>query len=61
MDGSLTGGNPNSWATTNFKFNADNSHCTIDEDIYNGITCTDDVEVRRVSLFGSSPRWEFRG
>ena len=52
--GSLTNQGANSWATPGWKHNQQ-SDCTLDEDVYNGIVCPDTVEVRRVAFFGYTP------
>jgi len=48
------------WASPYFKFNADSPHCSDSLDIHDGITCTDDVEVRRVAFHGAEPSDKFR-
>ena len=61
LDGSLTNRGAGSWATPNFKFNgADHPECDIMEDIYDGLTCSNNVEVRRVSFYGATPWDKFR-
>ena len=45
---------PNSWATPYWKHN-EQSECTIDDDVYNGLICPNTVQVRRIAFFGSTP------
>ena len=33
----------------------DQPECTVDEDVYNGIVCSNRVQVRRVAFFGYTP------
>jgi hypothetical protein len=54
VDGTLTGKGPNSWATPYFLHNLQ-SECTADLPMMDGITCNNQVEVRRVAFRDFSP------
>ena len=58
-DGSLTSGAPRSWATPYWKHN-EQPECRVDEDVYDGIVCSPDVQIRRVAFHGYQPSDTFR-
>lgn len=56
-DGTLTGGNPGSWATSMWQHNvpAGDTQCSVDMAMYDGIVCDETVQVRRVLMYGANP------
>jgi hypothetical protein len=58
VDGSLTG-EVDGWATADWKHNHQDE-CTVDKDVFDGITCNGDVQVRRVAFHGYKPHNVFR-
>jgi hypothetical protein len=57
-DGSLTG-TANTYATPYYK-HLDQPECTVDHDVYDGIYCNSDVQIRRVAFHGYEPFHTFR-
>jgi len=53
-DGSLTNQGAGSWATPYYLHN-DQPECTVDAEVYDGITCTSSIQVRRIAFSGYSP------
>ena len=58
LDGSLTGKGPNSWATAYWKHN-EQPECTVNLEVYDGITCDSTVQVRRIAFFNMVPTAQF--
>ena len=52
--GSLTNKGENSWASADWKHNYQ-PDCEVDDAVYNGITCTNNVQVRRIAFHSGSP------
>ena len=58
IDGTLTGKGPGSWATPYFLHNLQDE-CTQDLDVYDGLTCDNTAQVRRIAFHGASPSNKF--
>ena len=54
IDGTLTGKGAGSWATAYFLHN-EQTECTIDLDVYDGLTCDNTAQVRRIAFHGAAP------
>ena len=58
MDGSLTEKGPGSWATP-FWLHLDQPGCEYLGDVYDGVTCDNSVQVRRVAFYNAAPSYLF--
>ena len=54
MDGTLTGKGAGSWATAYFLHN-EQPECTNDAAVYDGLTCDNTAQVRRIAFHGMAP------
>lgn len=61
-DGTLTGKGPKSWATPYYPHNdwTSTGECSVDKTIYDGITCNNKVQVRRIAFSNYAPNHFYR-
>lgn len=60
LDGTLTGLQPNSWATYRYKWNH-HKECQYLLDVYDGVICDNTSQIRRVVFHAGEPDYLFKG
>jgi hypothetical protein len=60
LDGTLTGLGPNTFASAYFPHNIQ-PECTYDKAVFDGITCNNQVQIRRIAFHGATPGAMFKG